>query len=262
MKLEKAGRRRVRNGRQSQTERPGHVSGAGVDPNHGGGQADGSTGQEHAAGGHAPTGQDTEHEQTKALQTAAPKPAESKGLQFATEGMSAAPKTWQGNAIHIAANKTREQFCGELCCEVEKAAGVPLEVADRMAHQMANALVWPKPKDENEYLIKAITALAEFAPKNSIEASLAAQMTATGEAALMFMERATRQDQGSEVIDLNVARATRLMRLHLEQVEAMQKLKGKAGQQKVTVEHVHVHEGGQAIVGAVSTTQGEGDGGK
>jgi len=42
------------------------------------------------------------------------------------------------------------------------------------------------------------------------------------------------------------------MRLFNEQLEAMQKLKGKAGQQKVTVEHVHVHEGGQAIVGAVS----------
>jgi hypothetical protein len=38
------------------------------------------------------------------------------------------------------------------------------------------------------------------------------------------------------------------MRLHLEQIEAMQKLKGKAGQQKVTVEHVDVHEGGQTIV--------------
>ena len=51
------------------------------------------------------------------------------------------------------------------------------------------------------------------------------------------------------------------MRLHLEQIEAMQKLKGKAGQQKVTVEHVHVHEGGQAIVGTVSTSRGEGAGG-
>jgi hypothetical protein len=42
------------------------------------------------------------------------------------------------------------------------------------------------------------------------------------------------------------------MRLFNEQLEAMAKLKGKAGQQKVTVEHVHVHKGGQAIVGAIS----------
>jgi hypothetical protein len=34
------------------------------------------------------------------------------------------------------------------------------------------------------------------------------------------------------------------------QVEALQRYRGK-GQQKVTVEHVHAHSGGQAIVGTV-----------
>jgi hypothetical protein len=43
---------------------------------------------------------------------------------------------------------------------------------------------------------------------------------------------------------------------------ALQKLRGKAGQQKVTVEHVHVHQGGQAIVGAVSVSKDEGGGEK
>ena len=41
------------------------------------------------------------------------------------------------------------------------------------------------------------------------------------------------------------------MRLFNEQLEAMAKLKGTSGQQRVTVEHVHVHGGGQAIVGTV-----------
>jgi hypothetical protein len=49
--------------------------------------------------------------------------------------------------------------------------------------------------------------------------------------------------------DANVLRATRLMRVFIEQLEAMQKLKGKPRQQRVTVEHVHVHKGGQAIDG-------------
>jgi hypothetical protein len=57
-------------------------------------------------------------------------------------------------------------------------------------------------------------------------------MTATGEAALMFLRRATNPEQPVELVDLNVVRATRLMRLHLEQIEAMQKLKGKSGQHK------------------------------
>ncbi len=37
-------------------------------------------------------------------------------------------------------------------------------------------------------------------------------------------------------------------------MEAMAKLEGKTSRQKVTVEHVHVHGGGQANVGAVSTS--------
>jgi glucans biosynthesis protein len=39
------------------------------------------------------------------------------------------------------------------------------------------------------------------------------------------------------------------------QVEALQRYRGK-GQQKVTVEHVHVHSGGQGIVGAVLPGEG------
>jgi hypothetical protein len=41
------------------------------------------------------------------------------------------------------------------------------------------------------------------------------------------------------------------MNLFIAQLGAMAKLKGTAGQQKMTVEHVHVHAGGQAIVGPV-----------
>ena len=40
-------------------------------------------------------------------------------------------------------------------------------------------------------------------------------------------------------------------------MEALNRHRGK-GQQKVTVEHVHVHAGGQAVVGLVETP-GEGD---
>jgi hypothetical protein len=48
------------------------------------------------------------------------------------------------------------------------------------------------------------------------------------------------------------------MRLFTEQLGAMARLQGTAGQQKMTVEHVHVHAGGQAIVGPVAggKTQG------
>ena len=43
-------------------------------------------------------------------------------------------------------------------------------------------------------------------------------------------------------------------------LEALNRHRGK-GQQKVTVEHVHVHAGGQAVVGVVATPAGQGPGG-
>jgi hypothetical protein len=116
----------------------------------------------------------------------------------------------------------------------------------------------PRPTDEAQVLVDSIASLAEYAPRNILEASLAVQMTATAEAALLFLSRATLENQPSEFVDRIAVRATRLMRLYLEQIEAMQKLKGKTSQQRVTVEHVHAHEGGQAIVGAVSTKPGGG----
>jgi hypothetical protein len=72
---------------------------------------------------------------------------------------------------------------------------------------------------------------------------------------MTFLARATLDGQTIDGVDANVLRATRLMRLFNEQVETMAKLKGKGGQQRVVVEHVTVTAGGQAIVGAVSTTK-------
>ena len=42
------------------------------------------------------------------------------------------------------------------------------------------------------------------------------------------------------------------MRLFNEQCDVMQKLKGHHGQQKIVVERVEVHQGGKAMVGAIT----------
>lgn len=163
---------------------------------------------------------------------------------------------------HSMTVKTREQLVDELKAVTCKATGTrSYEVASRIVHQVANASVWPKPKNDIDHLITANATIREMAPQCLTEAMLASQMIATHEAATMFLWRATQNDQGTESIDANVLRATRLLRLFTEQLDAMAKLKGNSGHQKVTVEHVHVHKGGQAIVGAVSTAKGEGGGG-
>ena len=56
-----------------------------------------------------------------------------------------------------------------------------------------------------------------------------------------------------EGVNNNINRLTKLMRTFTAQVEALNKYRSK-GQQKITVQHVNVENGGQAIVGDV--TQG------
>jgi hypothetical protein len=155
--------------------------------------------------------------------------------------------------------RTEEQLIDELAMTVCEATGTHNgDVANRIICQAASAQVWPKPAGEADRLINATAVIREMAPQNATEAMLAVQMLATNDAALMFLHRATSEGQPTEVVDANVLRATRLMRLFHQQTEAMQKLKGKAGQQNLIVEQVNVHQGGQAIVGSVSTTNVEG----
>ena len=53
----------------------------------------------------------------------------------------------------------------------------------------------------------------------------------------------------------NLNQANKLSRTYATLLEALNRHRGK-GQQKVTVEHVHVHSGGQAVVGMVETPGG------
>ena len=54
-----------------------------------------------------------------------------------------------------------------------------------------------------------------------------------------------------EVWRESLSQANRLSRTFAALVEALNRHRGKAGQQTVRVEHVTVNEGGQAIVGTV-----------
>jgi len=98
----------------------------------------------------------------------------------------------------------------------------------------------------------ALSILEEMEPKNATEGMLAVQMIGVHNAAVEFIKRSLLTGQTVGGVDMNVTRACRLMRLFTEQTNAMAKLRGTAGQQRMTVEHVHVHAGGQAIVGPVA----------
>jgi hypothetical protein len=100
----------------------------------------------------------------------------------------------------------------------------------------------------------AVAAMHGIAPRDEVEALLATQMVAVQHAAMtmskLLLNAGTINQQNSAVNAM-----TKLNRTYVAQMEALNRHRGK-GQQKVTVEHVHVHDGGQAIVGAVEGGRG------
>ena len=92
-------------------------------------------------------------------------------------------------------------------------------------------------------------------PRDELEAMLAVQMGAIHQATMMMarrlnhVENIPQQDAAERALN-------KLARTYATQMEALKRYR-TGGQQKVTVEHVTVNEGGQAIVGGV-TPRGEG----
>ena len=92
-----------------------------------------------------------------------------------------------------------------------------------------------------------------IAPKDELEGMLAAQMVATHNAAMECYRRAMLPEQPLETWQARLNQANKLVRSFAALTEALNRHRGKGiSEQKMTVEHVHVYEGGQAIVGTVS----------
>jgi len=179
------------------------------------------------------------------------------------------------NSNSVAAPKVLEK--GDATAEVKK----PPTIAERVEEskilmcemlgvedpELAEALITQAKQLEgamsfggSQFLEMATAMLLELKPKNLSQALLAVQMCGVHHAALLYIKRAGLVAQttlNSEGHDADILLAMRFMRMYVEQVETMAKLKGKGGQQRVTVKHVHVHKGGQAIVGAVTAVKHE-----
>jgi hypothetical protein len=104
----------------------------------------------------------------------------------------------------------------------------------------------------------ALAAIAGTRPENEMAAMLASQMAATHSLAMDMLAR-TRRAGTPEQLQARGALATKLLRTFTAQTEALAKIK-RGGEQTVRVEHVHVYQGGQAIVGAVSNRKVGGGG--
>jgi len=87
------------------------------------------------------------------------------------------------------------------------------------------------------------------APRDEIEAALAVQMACTHAAAMSVLANIDRL--GTERrIAVFASAASRLLRAYAMQMEVFRRLRN-GGQQFVRVEHVHVNDGGRAIIGNI-----------
>jgi hypothetical protein len=126
------------------------------------------------------------------------------------------------------------------------------DFVDGLIRQLAHANSREGKVDEIAFRLM-FSVIKGIEPKDQLEAMLAAQMAAVHQvtmklaARLNLVERAEPQD---------IAAFNKFVRTFATQLEALKRYR-TGGEQKVTVQHVSVNEGGQAIVGHVTHTARE-----
>ena len=104
----------------------------------------------------------------------------------------------------------------------------------------------------------ALAVMKGIEPGDILEDMAAAQLVAAHHAAMQAYGHAAQPDQPFAVWRESLNQANRLSRTFAAMLEALNRHRGKGGQQRVVVEHVTVNEGGQAVVGAVERPGGRG----
>jgi hypothetical protein len=106
----------------------------------------------------------------------------------------------------------------------------------------------------SEIAVNAALAMIEAAaPRDEIEGALAVQLACTHTTAMAVLAKF---DVGFATERRTAAfgsAASRLLRAFAMQVEVLRRLR-HGGHQCIRIEHVHVNEGGQAVIGNVKTT--------
>ena len=129
-----------------------------------------------------------------------------------------------------------------------------LDFYNGLVRQLANAVSASGRLDERD-LNFMLAVIKGVKPKDQVDAMLGAQMAATHMAILKFAQRLD-QAETTQQVDSITRAFNQLARTFTAQMEALKRYR-TGGEQKVTVQHVSVSEGGQAIVGNVTQTARE-----
>lgn len=104
-------------------------------------------------------------------------------------------------------------------------------------------------------LTSALAEIIDLAPRDGAEGMLVTQLVCVHRLAISML--ASVRDSGAplEIATFHYAQLHRLLRLFAAQMDALQRYRGKAPtEQNVSVKHVHVYPGAQAIVGNLKST--------
>jgi len=111
-------------------------------------------------------------------------------------------------------------------------------------------------QDELDNMLNIINGIK---PSDHIEGLLTAQMLATHNAMINCFQKIALCFDSTNITTIEITNtlinsANKLARTYTMQMEALNRHRSK-GQQKMTVEHVHINSGGQAIIGNISSTK-------
>ena len=104
--------------------------------------------------------------------------------------------------------------------------------------------------DPKEKFQAAIESLEAMQPTDSHELMLCIQILALHRQGMNFMYKLS--GASGMFADKYLNASTKLLRLHNEKLDALIRYRRK-GHQVVQVEHVHIHQGGKAVIGNIQT---------
>lgn len=119
---------------------------------------------------------------------------------------------------------------------------------DEILHNLRNGAM-ASVNDDATAITTGLAMVAAIKPQDELETLLAVQMTAVH---MATMQQARRLAKASTIpgIDSAERAMNKLARTFTTQIETLKRYRS-GGEQRVTVQHVHVNEGGQAVVGHV-----------
>lgn len=130
------------------------------------------------------------------------------------------------------------------------------EFVDAMSSMLLTTFSSPNDRRATREMNAALAVLDGAKPENEVEAMLLTQMVAANDAAMKCLAQISATSMHAETYG---SLAVKLMRTYTAQAEALAKLR-RRGEQVVRV--VHVHPGGQAVVGDVHHHPAAGGGGQ